>query len=86
MATKKLIICDYCHEKIELFHHRVTLYNPSFKPELKRQYYHGDCYTEKILKENDCKVDWQAQSIKEARIETIEKAKAMLDGMLKEVD
>ena len=86
MAMKKPIICDYCHKKIEPFQHKVTLYDPHSKPELKRQYYHGDCYAEKILKENDCKVDWQAQSIKEARIETIEKAKAMLDGMLKEVD
>ena len=57
MAMKKPIICDYCHKKIEPFQHKVTLYNPHFKPELKRQYYHGDCYTEKILKDNDCYAD-----------------------------
>ena len=53
MAMKKPIICDYCHKKIEPFQHKVTLYDPHSKPELKRQYYHGDCYTEKILKDKD---------------------------------
>ena len=49
MATRKLI-CNYCGKKIQPLHHRVTVYNPPFKRELKWQYYHGDCYTEKILK------------------------------------
>ena len=50
MPTKKPIICAYCHKKIEPFQHKITLYNPPFKPELRRQYYHGDCYTEKVTK------------------------------------
>ncbi len=57
MATKKLFICAYCHEKIEPFQYKITVYGPYSKPELRRLYYHGDCYTEKILKDNDCEVD-----------------------------
>ena len=57
METKKPIICAYCHEKILPPHYQITLYDPFAKPELRRLYYHGDCYTEKILKENDCEVD-----------------------------
>ena len=56
MPTRKLI-CAYCGKEIKPLHHRVTVYNPVFRRELKWQYYHGDCYTEKILKDNDCKVD-----------------------------
>jgi hypothetical protein len=51
----KKLLCAYCREEIHPPHHRVTLYSPNFKRELKRQYYHADCYTEKILKES--KVD-----------------------------
>ena len=56
MATRKLT-CDHCGKEIKPLHHRVTVYNPTFRRELKWQYYHGDCYTKKILKDNNCKVD-----------------------------
>jgi hypothetical protein len=56
MPTRKLI-CAYCGKEIKPLHHRVTVYNPVFRRELKWQYYHGDCYTEKILKDNDCYAD-----------------------------
>lgn len=36
MATKKLIICAYCHEKILPPHYQITLYDPYTKPELIR--------------------------------------------------
>lgn len=51
---KKPIICIYCNKKIETFQHKITLYNPCFKKEFRFQYYHGDCYTEKVLEDNNC--------------------------------
>ena len=51
---KKQIICIYCNKKIDPFHHKITLYNPFFKKEFRFQYYHGDCYTEKVLEDNNC--------------------------------